>query len=144
MTTVLVQQRLEYSSVVVRGVVEHDDHAPARASMTQQAAYESLKRLTIEARTERRDQAARTQVHGTKAGDGLARRRVLHDGIPALRSNPHAATRSVLLEVAFVDAPQINVVALCQAAQFFLQRIPPVGRTVRLAVAACASENPFV
>jgi hypothetical protein len=32
---------------------------------------------------------------------------------------PHPASRAMLLEVAFVQAPQFNVPSPCQAAQFF-------------------------
>jgi hypothetical protein len=34
---------------------------------------------------------------------------VLQDGVLDLRGHPHAAARAVLLEVAFVQAPQFNV-----------------------------------
>jgi hypothetical protein len=40
-------------------------------------------------------------------------------GIPVLGWNPHSAARAVLLEMAFVQAPQFNVAAPRQPAQFF-------------------------
>jgi DNA replication protein DnaC len=42
-------------------------------------------------------------------------RSVHHDGIPDLWWDPHSASRPMLLEVAFVQAPEINVVASCQS-----------------------------
>ena len=139
---VLVQQRSERARMVVGGVVEHQDHAPAWSTMAQQAAQKGLERLAVEDGGEPRHQATRVQVHCAKARHGLPCRRVHDHRIAALRRNPHAAPRSVLLEVTFVYAPQINVAALCQAPQFFLQPTPPTGRPARLEVAVCAGENP--
>jgi hypothetical protein len=36
-----------------------------------------------------------------------------------LGRHPHPTPGAMLLEVAFVQAPEFNVLALCQAAQFF-------------------------
>jgi len=49
----------------------------------------------------------------------VARRRVEPHRIPDLGRHPHARPCSVLLEMAFVHAPQFNVLASGYPAQFF-------------------------
>lgn len=43
----------------------------------------------------------------------------LTTGSPSFGGNPHSAARAVLLEVAFVQAPQLNVIPLGQPVKFF-------------------------
>src|SRR5271167_2440932 len=45
---IFVQQRRQQSGMMVRGVVEHDDHPPAATSMAQQKPHEYFEGLAIE------------------------------------------------------------------------------------------------
>src|ERR1700704_2957445 len=60
------------------------------------------------------------QTHGGKVADALTRRMMIHDGILGLRRNPHAATRSLLLKVHFVQGPKVHRIVRHQLVQFFL------------------------
>lgn len=137
-----VQQRREHPGVVVRGGVQHQNHALAGAAMAQHLAHKGRKSLAVEHRTDLGDQAARAQVDGAEAAHRLARGRMRDHGIALLRRNPHATARSVLREMALVQAPQVNVAAACQRAEFFLPPPLPAGRTAPPAGAACAAESP--
>jgi len=65
------------------------------------------------------NELAAGKAHGAKAGHRLAGGRMHQYGILDLRRHPHPAPRAVLLEMAFVQAPQFNVPASCRAPQFF-------------------------
>src|ERR1019366_4646800 len=57
---------------------------------------------------------------------------------------PHAAARTMLLEVTFIQAPQFEVGAASHVTAFFLLPRLSADRIGRLGGAACAAENPFV
>src|SRR6476619_3405900 len=44
---------------------------------------------------------------------------MIHDGILGLRRNPHAASRSLLLKVDFVQGPQVHSIVGHQFSEFF-------------------------
>jgi len=94
---------------MVAGVVEHDDHAAARRPMTQQLGEKAAEGLGIEHLSQAVYEPAGAQVDRAETGDRFAGRRMPQDGVLDLRGHPHAAARAVLLEVAFVQAPQFNV-----------------------------------
>src|SRR5712692_2237032 len=60
------------------------------------------------------------QTNGGKVADALTRRMMIHNGILDLRRNPHAAARSLLLEVHFVQSPQVHRSVRHQFSKFFL------------------------
>jgi hypothetical protein len=84
------------------------------------------------------------QADGAKAGDGLAGRRMLQDRILDFRRYPHAAARTVLLEVTFIQTPQFDVGAASQATEFFLLPRLSADQIERLAGAACVAGTPSV
>lgn len=73
----------------------------------------------IERGAQRTDERAGAQADGPEARDRLAGRRMEQDRILDLGRHPHAAPGAMLLEVAFVHAPEFYVSAPCQAVQFF-------------------------
>src|SRR5437016_960527 len=137
-----VQERLQLTGVVIAGVVHHDDHAFAAPAMAQQLTQEPLERVGVEFRRGRPDELPAIEVHRPEAGDRFARGRVQHNRILVLGRYPHPGAGSVLLEVAFVQAPQIQVSATGQSAQFFLLPQPGSGRLGLPAAGACATETP--
>ena len=64
------------------------------------------------------DELAAVQADRTETGDGLTRRGMEDDPVPVFGRNPPATPGAVALEVAFVLAPQLNVAATRQAAEF--------------------------
>jgi hypothetical protein len=113
------KQRLEEYGMVVPGVVEHDHHALAARTMSQKLLQEALKGNCVELLAHGAYKFAGTQTDRTKACDGFAGGGVHQHRILDLGWHPHPASRAMLLEVAFVQAPQFNVLSLCQTAQFF-------------------------
>ena len=102
---VRVQPRLEHSSVVVLGVVKHQDEALATGAMFEQAHQEAPEGLAVEYRFKGGDQFAGADVGRAEARHGLARGRMQEDGVFVFRRDPHTAAGAVLLEVAFVGTP---------------------------------------
>lgn len=119
MGSVLLQQRLEQLGVVVAGVVQHHHHPLVAGPVAKQFPQVGFERGRVELGRHDVNELAASQADRAEAGDGLARGGVVDHGVPVLRGNPHSAARAVLLEVAFVQAPQFNVAALRQPAQFF-------------------------
>ncbi|MGC2459587.1 MAG: hypothetical protein WA446_01210 [Steroidobacteraceae bacterium] len=108
--SVPAQKRGQQFGVMIAGVVEHHDHASARRSLAQQSleAEEALEGQGVEF-AHHAHELSGAQVDRAKASHGLASRRMLQDGVFDLRRYPHAAARTVLLEVTFLHAPQFNV-----------------------------------
>ena len=105
--------------MVVSGVVQNDHHAFAVRASAQQQLEERLECLGIERCAEAVCKLASLQAHCTKASHGLAGGRMGQYGIFDLGCNPHATARTVLLEVALIQTPELNIFLSCQAAQFF-------------------------
>jgi hypothetical protein len=101
---------------MITRIVEHHDHAAAARSINQQLREKTLESRGVEDLGRSTDELPGAQVDGPKAGNGFAGRRMQEDGILVLRRYPHATARTVLLEVTFVQAPQINVRPSSQAA----------------------------
>lgn len=113
------QQRGQQDGVVVSGVVQHDDHPLAMRTMSQQLPEKGVEGSRIEYRAHRADEFSGAQADGAEAGHGFSSGCVLQHRILDLGRHPHASARAVLLEMAFVQAPELNVGALGEPAQFF-------------------------
>ena len=87
--------------------------------MPQQLGEKELERYGIEYLAHPAHELACAQIDCAKAGHGLAGGRMQQNRVFILRGHPHATARTVLLKVALVQAPQLNVAALGQAAKFF-------------------------
>jgi len=94
---------------MITGIIEYENHAPSGGLLAQQSFEESPESRGVEDRTHHAYKLTGTQVNGTETGDRLAGRRMLQDGILDFRRYPHAAARTVLLEVTFIQAPQVDV-----------------------------------
>ena len=87
--------------------------------MSQQRLQKGFERGCIEHAAQRTDELAGAQTDRPEAGDRLAGGRMDQYRILDLGRHPHAAPSTMLLEVAFVDAPELNAPASGQAVQFF-------------------------
>ncbi len=65
------------------------------------------------------DQLARPQVDRPEQRHGFPRRRVEQDGVRLLGWHPHDTAGAMLLEVAFVETPEVNPVGAGEPAEFF-------------------------
>ncbi len=116
---VFAQQGRQQYGMVVLGIVQHDHHAFAARAVPQQLFQEGLERQGIELPAHGAHELAAGEAHCAKACHRLAGRRMEQYRILDLGRHPHPASCAVLLEMAFVQAPQFNVASLCQTPQFF-------------------------
>lgn len=128
---------------MVGGVVcnQHGLVATA-AAVTQQEREKGLKRLGVERGDEHGDEFPAADVHAAKERNGFARGRVSHNRIPFLRGNPHYASASVLLEVAFIQRPEVNVRVACHPSEFFYILPAVRGQHGQSGAVASAAETP--
>ncbi len=80
---------------------------------------EDLEGGGVEHRGKDVDELAAQQADRAETGDGLSRRGMEDDGVLVFGRDPHATAGAVALEVAFVLAPQLNIAAPRQTAEFF-------------------------
>jgi len=90
-----------------------------RERCRQKFHQKGLERGRVELGAHGADELAGAQADGTEAGDRLAGGSMVQHRILDLGRHPHPTARAMLLEVAFVQAPQFNAPAPGQAVQFF-------------------------
>ena len=106
--------------VMVTGIVEHDDHAASGSLLAQEAPEESPESRGVEDGAHHAYELTAAQTDRTETSHGLSGRCMLQNGVLDFRRYPHTTARTVLLEEAFIQAPQLNVGAACQSTEFFL------------------------
>src|ERR1700722_1104589 len=134
----------QQSCVMIASVVEDDDHAAAGRLLAQQAPEESPERGGVEDRAHHAYELSGVQTDGPKAGHRFSGRRMPQDRVLDFGRHPHAAPRTVLLEVTFIQTPQFDVGTTSQTPQFFLLprlSADPIGR---LGVGAYVIESPVL
>ncbi len=129
---------------MVAGIVEHEQHPSSAGLLAQQSLEETLERRGVEDRAHHAHELAAVQTDGAEASHGLSGRRMAQDRVLDLRRYPHSATRAMLLEVTFIQAPQFDVGAVSQTTEFFLLPQLSADPIERLAGAACVAGTPFV
>lgn len=115
----LAQPRCKKLGVVIPSVIQDNDHFLSSRAVPQQLFQERLEGVGVEFGGYGANELAAFQADRAKAGNGLARRGVDKYRILVFRRHPHPAARSMLLEVAFIQASQLNVLFFGQAPQFF-------------------------
>lgn len=105
--------------MVVSGIVQDQHHARATRTMPQQRLQKGLERGRVERGAQRADELAGAQADGPKTGHRLAGGGMAQNRILDFWRHPHTTPGTMLLEVAFVHAPEFNAPASCQAVQFF-------------------------
>ena len=138
----LGQEGLQQHGVMIAGIVEHHDHAAPASLVAQQLLEGAPKDLGVEYGADMADELPGAQIDRTEAGHGVTRRSLQQKRILVLRWHPHAAARPVLLEVTFVQAPQLHISFSSQAPQFFLLPRLSADRPERLVGAAYAAGSP--
>ena len=81
------------------------------------------------------------QTDSAEIADTLASGVVKHHRVVHLGRNPHAGAGTVLLEVNFINRPQINAGVSCQCAEFFYAWLVLAGQPEQLKAAVCAGES---
>ena len=113
------EKRLEQRGVMVPGIVQHENEPVVGAAMPEELAQEGAKRHRVELRRELGHELASPEMDGPEQGHGLPRRRVEQHGIRLLGRHPHDAAGAVLLEMAFVEAPEVTRVGAGEPTEFF-------------------------
>jgi len=113
----LVQRRVMVSSVIR----DHDYPTTRTRTDFPEMQQEIEARLGIKASyLTPVDQLSVPQADSTKVSNAPPRRMMQQHRIFTLRRNPHPASRTVLLKVNLIHRPEINALASCQPAEFFL------------------------
>ena len=105
--------------MVVFGVVQYQYQTFAAGTMLEQSPQKALEGFGVELRLELRYQFAGAYADRPEAGHRLARRRMQYYWVFVFWRHPHSTARTMLLEMAFVGAPQVNLWIDRQTAQFF-------------------------
>ena len=115
--------------VMISSIVRDHDYSPAGTRTDfPEMPQEIETRLGIKAsRLAPVDQLTVAQADGTEVPNAPPRRMVQQNRIPALRRDPHPASRTVLLEVNLIHRPEVDVFASCQPSEFFLPGLDPQG-----------------
>jgi len=132
--------------MVITGIVGDDDSFAASPSRDPFELPEKLPAgLAIKhALGLRHHQLPVGQAHCPEETDTLARGCVQAHRVLHLWGNPHAATRTMLLEMHFIHRPQIDCGVSGQCAEFFYARLVTAGRLEPLEAGVCATETPVV
>lgn len=105
--------------VMISSVVQNNHHASVPAAMPYELPQEFAERQRIELRCQLRHQLAGAQIDRPELGDRLPRGSVQQYRICLLGRNPHYTAGSMLLEMAFIQAPQVKIFVATEAKKFF-------------------------
>lgn len=92
-------------------IVCNNNHLAAFTTSAKKALQESQECSGIECLGPLNNQCSIGNTHCPQYADLLSGGGMQHYGIFQLRGNPHGTPRAVLLKVAFVLKPQINVIS---------------------------------
>lgn len=140
----LLPPRFVQLPVVVFGVVGNDDDAFARASAHVFELFEeSPKALAIKDFVlAHSDELAVAQAHRAKVSDAFARGGMAHHWVALFRGDPHLAARAMLLEMNFIQRPQVHGGISGQREKFFYAPSGPADQHWPLPGAEAGSETP--
>ena len=134
-----------HTRMVESGIIHDDHNAPSRTTGNpSELVIERPGRLGIKLLgLLNRHEFAVTKAHRAEIADRFTRRMVEQNRILDLGWNPHEATGAMLLEVHFIDSPQINTRIFRQFTEFFYKQpaVPCPHEQSRGVV--CAIETPF-
>jgi hypothetical protein len=132
-------RRVERGVVIMRIVYDHHD-LPSGTTMARQLPKEVPARHRVKHTIgSRHHELALLQPHRDEKADALSRRGVKTNRIIHFWRHPHAATRTMLLEVNFIHRPQIDFVLPGQGAEFFYAWLVIKDRLLPPADVVCAT-----
>jgi len=108
-------------------IIGNHHHFPSWPGMTKEHLKEDLERIGVEGLFLESNQTAISWTDSSENGHGFSGRGMKNHGINRLRRNPHPATGTVLLEMAFVGKPDIQVISSGPTLEFFYMRPLPLG-----------------
>lgn len=131
--------------VVIFCVVDDHHHAPPRApAALPQLGQKIPGRHSVKAASfATEEELAIPQADGSEITNAFARGRVEQNWIGDFRGNPQTAPGTMLLEMDFIDGPQVNLRIERQGAEFFYARLVFADRLAPPPGAACGSGSPI-
>lgn len=126
--TMLGEPSVKNHRAMMAGVIDNHDHLSTRSGMANEGPQENLECLGVEHLGRPGD---KTPVGGADRSEHrhrLVGGCMVQDRISRFRGNPHDAARPMLLKMAFIAKPQINVVSSGQSSEFFYMRPGPPDR----------------
>lgn len=106
----MVQPGSQEAGMVPPSIIDNHAHGAPPSPMPEEAIDEDEKAKGIECLRLPHHHLTIADSHRPKDPDIPACRSMKHNGIDVLRRNPHRTSRPILLEVAFVFKPKVNVV----------------------------------
>ena len=139
--SMVVQPRSKITSMMPSRIIQNDKHQFVSSAMPQKLFQELKKGHRIKPVLKTCGETPVIDADRSKHSDAFARRRVQNERVHILRRHPHDTTGAVLLKMAFILKPQINVVSSCETQEFFYMRVAPPGLPAQLSASVCACEN---
>lgn len=104
---------------MITAIVQHDDHDLPMPAVAQELFKEGLEGEGVELLGLACHQNPFLGADRPKNANAFPGGSMKQDGIHVLGRDPHPAPGPVLLEMAFVQKPQVNLFAACEQAKFF-------------------------
>lgn len=129
--------------MMISGIVRNDQDAPSGfGTDLPKIAHEGIESHSIESTLlSLKGEFAVAQSNGAEVADALARGMMKENRILFLRWNPHAATRSMLLEMNFVSRPKVNPGVRYPFCEFFYMPLEALDPPEQSEDGVCASGN---
>lgn len=137
-----IEPRPKNSGMMVPSIIHHQDDLPIRPGVTKKQSQELLERYGVEGLSLAGDQASVGWTDCAENSHRLPGWGVIKHGIGIFRGNPHGAPRAMLLKMAFIPEPQVNVLSSGQFSEFFYMSPWPQGRPGRLRTGVSSDEIP--
>ena len=122
-----LEPRFKLACVMPSCVIQNYDHLPTSAIIVQEILQEAKKSLCAESIGLSGHQPSIGHANSSEYANTPPSRRMEDDRIHILWRYPHATSRTVLVEMAFVLKPQITVIPSSQGAEFFYIFAAPAG-----------------
>jgi hypothetical protein len=139
---VIPQPSLKGSGMMIAGVIQEDHHLLVGWTMAKEVFQELTKSLPIEFVPLLCYQSAILHTDGSKHPDLFVCRGVPEDRIFDIERDPHHIARSVLLEMAFIQTPKVEVISSHEPKKFFYMPLGLLDWLPRSFPEACAVETP--
>lgn len=139
--SMVMQPRSKVTSMMPSSVIQNDKHQLVSSAMPQKLFQKRKKGHRVKPILKTCGETPVMDADRSKHSDAFARRRMQNKWVHILRRHPHNTTGSVLLKMAFILKPQINVISPCETQEFFYMRVAPLGLLAQLSASVCACEN---
>jgi len=132
----------EDTGMVIPGVIEKDNHLPPLPASGEKSFQECLEGLGVEGRRTHGHQPSRTEGNSPIKTHLFSRRCMPEDRILHLRGNPRCTPGPMLLKMALIQTPKIEVFPVDPSMEFFYMPAVPRDRPRRSPPEVCVAGTP--